>query len=226
MNSWTGLPTDLRTTKTFTPKRHHLLTGSKIFNLSQTLFSCVVHLSELSVCCQKKKSFQLIRTQQKSWLDPCPPVKSLFEAFSLDVKLEDGPLAVGRGVVTPAVLLQESIKPVFRGVLFTAHKHHWDAKRNQQRGDRQGKLWSLKDKGKMKESEALHYTLQPQQDLISYYFTVEAESDLQVLPLTFRGNVLYKWTFRRYAAFQRNAEKLWGAGKCLMSTSSCPFFVV
>lgn len=55
MNSWTGLSTDLRTTKTFTPKRHHLLTGPQIFNLSPTLFSCVVHLSDLSVCCQKKK---------------------------------------------------------------------------------------------------------------------------------------------------------------------------
>lgn len=199
--------------------------GSKIFNLSPTLFSCVVHLSELSACCQKK-SFPLIRRQQKSWLDPCPPVKSLFEAFSLDVKLEDGPLAVGRGVVTPAVLLQEGIKPVFRGVLFTAHEHHWDAKRNQQRGERQGKLWSLKDKRKMKESEASHYTLQPQQNLISNYFTVGAETDLQVLPLTFRGNILHKWAFRQYAAFQRNAKKLSAARKCLMSTSSCLFFVV
>lgn len=214
MNSWTGPSTDLRTTKTSTPKKRHLLTGSKIFNLSPTLFSCVVHLSE----------FPTDPKATKSWLDPCPPVKSLFEAFSLDVKLEDGPLAVGRGVVTPAVLLQESIKPVFRGVLFTAHKHHWDAKRNQQRGDGQGKLWSLKRE--MKESKAWHDTLQPQQDLMSNYFTAEAETDLRVLPLTLRGNVLYKWAFRRHAAFQRNAKKLSGAGKCLMSTSSCLFFVL
>lgn len=58
--------------------------------------------------------------------DPSSPVKSLFEAFPLDVKLEDSPFAVSGGVVAPTVLLEERIKAVFGGVLLAAHEHHWD----------------------------------------------------------------------------------------------------
>lgn len=62
---------------------------------------------------KKKKNFPNDLNATKSCLDPCAPVKSLFEAFSLDIKLEDGPLAVGGGVVTAAMLLEESIEAVF-----------------------------------------------------------------------------------------------------------------
>lgn len=51
--------------------------------------------------------------KRKDTSDVSSPVESLFEAFPLDVKLEDGPLAVGGGIVTPSVLLEESIKAVF-----------------------------------------------------------------------------------------------------------------
>lgn len=40
------------------------------------------------------------------------PVKSLFKVLPRDVKLEDGPLAVGGSVITPTVLFKESIKAV------------------------------------------------------------------------------------------------------------------
>lgn len=44
--------------------------------------------------------------------EPASPVKSLFKVLPRDVKLEDGPLAVGGSVITPAVLFKESIKAV------------------------------------------------------------------------------------------------------------------
>lgn len=52
------------------------------------------------------------------------PVKSLFKVLPRDVKLEDGPLAVGGSVITPTVLFKESIKAVLGGVLLAAHEHH------------------------------------------------------------------------------------------------------
>lgn len=58
----------------------------------------------------EKSTSQLVRKTNKH---PSSPVKSFFEALSLDVKLEDGPLAIGGGVVAPTVLLKESIKAVF-----------------------------------------------------------------------------------------------------------------
>lgn len=75
-------------------------------------------------------------TGRKTNRHPSSPVKSFFEALSLDVKLEDGPLAIGGGVVAPTMLLKESIKAVFWGILLTAHKHHWDPTEMQQSGDR------------------------------------------------------------------------------------------
>lgn len=72
-----------------------------------------IALNTFSLKCDstKKKKKVNRKRQRKSLVSK--PVKSLFEAFSLDVKLEDGPLAVGGGVVAPTVLLQESIKAVF-----------------------------------------------------------------------------------------------------------------
>lgn len=52
------------------------------------------------------------------------PVERLSEILPLDVELEDGSLAVGGGVVAAAVLLQEGVKAVLRGVFLTAHEHH------------------------------------------------------------------------------------------------------
>lgn len=104
----------------------------------------------------------------KSCLDPCAPVKSLFEAFSLDIKLEDGPLAVGGGVVTTAMLLEESIEAVFWGVLFTAHEHHWDTEPDQQRRDGRGKSSC----GVLKKETERNLT-------IAFHFWATTESDFQ-----------------------------------------------
>lgn len=61
----------------------------------------------------KKSTSKENCSKNKKTSDPPSPVKSLFEAFPLDVKLEDGPLAVGGGVVAPTMLLEESIKAIF-----------------------------------------------------------------------------------------------------------------
>lgn len=51
-------------------------------------------------------------TKKKEKSEPASPVKSLFKVLPRDVKLEDGPLAVGGSVITPTVLFKESIKAV------------------------------------------------------------------------------------------------------------------
>lgn len=53
------------------------------------------------------------------------PIQCFFEAFPLNIKLEDGPLAVRGGVVTSSVFFQESIKAIFVRILLTAHEDHW-----------------------------------------------------------------------------------------------------
>lgn len=59
------------------------------------------------------------------------PVKSLFEALILHVKLENGSLTIRGSIITAAVLFQKGIKAVLRRVLLTAHEHHWDDKDSQ-----------------------------------------------------------------------------------------------
>lgn len=89
--------------------------------------------SHLVVLTKSTSEEHLLREKkkEKKTSDHSSPVKSLFEAFPLDVKLEDGPLAVSGGIVAPTMLLEESIKTIFWGVLLTAHEHHWDTMENQ-----------------------------------------------------------------------------------------------
>lgn len=74
--------------------------------------SCAVHLleSESYSNCQELYSPTGRNTNNS---DISSPVKSLFEVFSLDVKLEDSPLTISRCIVTPTMLLEESIKAIF-----------------------------------------------------------------------------------------------------------------
>ena len=76
---------------------------------------CVLCLSENHGVVLKKSTSKenCSKNKKENTSDPPSPVKGLFEAFPLDVKLEDGPLAIGGGVVAPSVLLEESIKAIF-----------------------------------------------------------------------------------------------------------------
>lgn len=70
--------------------------------------------SHLVVLTKSTSEEHLLREKKKQKTsDHSSPVKSLFEAFPLDVKLEDGPLAVSGGIVAPTMLLEESIKTIF-----------------------------------------------------------------------------------------------------------------
>lgn len=57
------------------------------------------------------------------------PVQCLSEELPLHVKLKDGSLTVGGGVVTSTVLLQESVKSILSRVFLTAHEHHCKSER-------------------------------------------------------------------------------------------------
>lgn len=52
------------------------------------------------------------------------PVKRLSEILLLDIKVENGSLAVSEGIVTSTVLLQEGVETILSRVFVTAHKHH------------------------------------------------------------------------------------------------------
>lgn len=69
------------------------------------------------------------KTNKQKNSPPFSPVKSFFEVFSLDVKLKDGPFAVGGGVVAAAVLLEERIKAIFWGIFLAAHEDHCQRRR-------------------------------------------------------------------------------------------------